>query len=74
MSTIKTLNREEVATILGVSPETVTTSILNGTMPIGMAYNVNGNSRTVIIEERWEKWVRGTDLESKHIKIETRGE
>ena len=57
------ITRDDVAKELGVSGETVTTMILNGTLPIGCAYNGGVKTRTIVIRRRWELWAAGRDLE-----------
>lgn len=59
---IETMSTQDVAKILRTSPMKVKAAIKNGTMPIGMVARQDGSSheRTIIIRERWEKWIAGT--------------
>lgn len=62
MQKVKTMSTLEVAKLLGTSHMKVKAAIKNGTMPIGMVGQEPGSSheRTIIICERWEKWIAGT--------------
>ena len=56
---------EDVATILQTTPRKVTAAIRNGTMPIGAVGDEDRDDkrvRTIIIKQRFERWIAGADL------------
>ena len=59
---VETLTTQDVAKMLRTSPMKIKAAIKNGTMPIGMVAKENGSTqeRTIIIRERWQKWIAGT--------------
>jgi len=70
------IKRDVAAKLLRVSPGTITAMIINGTLPIGSAYDTkegraakglygtDGSSRTIVVKERLKKWLEGKDLEA----------
>lgn len=56
-----TMSADEVATIMGTTPDKVRAAILNGTMPVGMVGkgDHSNNIRTIIVKTRFEKWLAG---------------
>ena len=66
MAKVPILKREEVAELLGCSPDTVTAMVDNGSMPIGGVYKTGKTSRTIIIKRRWDLWIEGRDLDLAH--------
>lgn len=56
-----TMSADEVAAILGTTPDKVRSAILNGTMPVGMVGqgDHSTHNRTIIVRKRFEKWLEG---------------
>jgi hypothetical protein len=64
MEKLETYTPEEVAKMLGTTPNKIRYAILNGTMPVGLAVEGRDNerSRTIILKSRFELWCQGADL------------
>lgn len=56
-----TMSAEEVADILGTTPDKVRSAILNGTMPVGMVGkgDHSTHNRTIIVRRRFTLWMEG---------------